>query len=222
MLGPIMQVTVSDALTIRLAPFAREDMGAFIQNGGMQSHTVLRYLSGIVQTLESEQEWYDKMRVDKTTLVWGIWDASNETPVLIGNTSLTHLQDFPMRKAESGSMIFNPDYWGNGIASAIHKARTWYAFTQMGMVRIRSAVLVPNVGSRTALMRSGYFVRSVERNVNFIDGQLVHMDKLECLNPSDEAWRRWWHGDRPNRTAVEARKVTRDALAWAEANVALL
>ncbi|HMR72685.1 MAG TPA: GNAT family N-acetyltransferase [Candidatus Saccharibacteria bacterium] len=222
MLGPIMQVKISDKLTIRLAPFAREDMGAFIKNGGMQSHAVLRYLSTPVQTLESEQEWYDKMRSDTATITWGIWDDSKKSPVLIGNTSLSHLEEFPLRQAVSGSMISDSHYWGKGIASAIHKARTWHAFSQLDLVRIKSAVLLPNIGSKKALSRSGYFVHSIERNVKFVDGQLLHQENMECLNPSDDAWRRWWHSERPSRAAIEAREVTRKALAWATTNVTLL
>ena len=118
-------------------------------------------------------------------------------------------------------MISDPAYWGRGIASAIHKARTWYAFQHMGLHRIMSAVLQGNVGSRKALSRSGYELVYVERNEQFVDGKLCHLDCLECLNPLEPFWSQWWHGERPPKKLVEARRCTLDALEWAEKNVTL-
>jgi RimJ/RimL family protein N-acetyltransferase len=119
-------------------------------------------------------------------------------------------------------MIFRKEYWGKGIASSIHKARTWFAFQHLGLHRVKSAVIQGNVGSLKALSRSGYSLVYVERNEQFINGQLRHLDCLECLNPSESFWNQWWHGDRPPKRALEARKCTQEALVWAEENVELL
>ena len=220
MFGPIMQVRVGK-LTIRLAPFAREDMGEFINNGGMQSHLTTRYLGRrISPTLEDEQEWFDRIRKDSARIAWGVWDVSPEgTPVLIGGSDLMNIVHDPLHQATSGSLIFRREYWGQGIATAIHKARTWYAFNELGLVRIKSAVMLPNIGSRKALERCGYFQHSIERNVKFSDGRLVHQENLECLNPSDAAWSLWWGSDEPSKLALSARAVTQEALAWASEHV---
>ena len=154
---------------------------------------------------EDEQEWYDKTRKDNASRAWGIWDESDETPKLIGSTALTRLEESPLRQMTSGSVLFDSSYWGRGIASAIHKARTWYAFNQLDLVRLKSAVLLPNVGSRKALSRSGYFHHSLERNETFVDGKLQHLENLECLNPSPHAWDRWWGNDEPTAEALAAR-----------------
>lgn len=223
MLGPIMDVRVNDTLTVRLAPFSREDAKQFVAAGGLQARSITRYLGlWFAPTEEQEQEWYDKAIKDEARLIWGIWDTSGKTPKLIGNTALVDLQVFPVRQMTSGSIITNKSYWGRGIGSAVHKARTWYGFKEFGLVRIKSAVMLPNIGSKKALARSGYFVHSIERNIQFTEGQFVHQENLECLNPSEHEWTRWWGDDAPSKEALAARKVTQEALAWADQNVTLL
>ena len=223
MLGPIMDMRVSGTLTVRLAPFSKEDVSALIKNGGMQRRTTTRYMGmNFSPTLETEQEWYDKIRTDAGYMVWGIWDASGDAPKLIGNTALTNLEEFPLRQMTSGSVIFDQTYWGRGIATAIHKARTWYAFTEMNLTRVKSAVALPNIASKKALAKSGYFVHSLERNTQFADGQFVHQENLECLNPNPLEWNRWWGSDTPSAEALAARTTTSQALEWARDNVTLL
>ena len=223
MLGQPMSVKIDSRLTIKLGPFTKDDMSRFIENGGMQNHSITRYL-GTHQalTIEDEHAWYDKVRADQASRVWGIWDTSGKTARLIGNTSLTRLKTDPLRQMVSGSVIFDSEYWGRGIATGIHKARTWYAFNQLNLVRIKSAVLMPNIGSRKALSRSGYFTHSIERNETFVDGELQHLENLECLNPAEHAWSRWWGSDEPTALALEAKETTLATLAWADQNVQLL
>lgn len=220
--GPIMRFQVGK-LTIELAPFAREDMALFIKNGGIQRFSINRYLAThIARTLEDEQEWYDSIRKNSTNLIWGIWLVEGDTRTLIGSSSLDHITSDHIRQATSGSLIFREDMWGKGIASAAHKARTWYAFHILGLHRIQSAVLHGNGGSLKALTRSGYDLVYVERNTAFVEGRLISQDNLACLNPNDPFWSQWWHGDRPPARALAARELTRGALAWAHEHVELL
>lgn len=230
--GPIIRFTVGD-LRIELAPLTKESVSEFVNlehGGGLQQRTVSRYLGmEWAPTAEDELEWFDKTRADKSSLVWGIWliedKDGTQTRTIIGNSALTNIDKDGhtrlVRQATSGSLIFRKEYWGKGIASAAHKARTWYAFEQLGLHRIKSAVIQANGGSRKALERSGYTLVYSERNEQFSDGQFHHLDCLECLNPSDLFWNQWWHGDRPSKAAREARALTREALAWAEENVEL-
>lgn len=226
--GPIMQFTVGE-LTIELTPLTRESMSEFVDiahGGGMQRHTVTRYLGRRqAPTLEDEYEWYDKARQANDQIIWGIWVIEGNGRTLIGSSGLHGLDTSGhtrvIRQATSGSMIFRPEYWGRGIASAAHKARTWYAFQHLGLHRIKSEVTQVNGGSSKALSRSGYTYAYTERNEVFVDGQLHHTDCFECLNPLDLFWRQWWHGDRPPAAALRARKLIREALNWAEQNVEL-
>ena len=218
--GPIMRFTVSE-LQIELAPLNREVMGEFI-NPGLQQVSVNRYLGRHnAFVLEDEQAWYDRTREDQSSMVWGIWLIEDEKRTLIGNSALTGITVDHIRQATSGSLIFKKELWGKGIASAAHKARTWYAFHEMGLHRIMSAVLHGNGGSLKALQRSGYDLVYVERNTAFINGRLIHQDNLACLNPNEPFWSQWWHGERPTSRAIAARKLTQEALDWAEKNVEL-
>jgi len=218
--GPIMRFTVGE-LQIEMAPLSREVMGEFIQPG-MHQASVGRYLGHHAAfVLEDEQEWFDRTRVDQTSIVWGLWLAEGDARTLIGNSALNAITTDHIRQATTGSLIFRKDLWGKGIASAAHKARTWYAFHELGLHRIMSAVYQGNEGSLKALTRSGYELVYVERNTAFIEGRLIHQDNLACLNPNDPFWGQWWHGERPSKRALEARQRTLEALAWAEANVTL-
>jgi len=226
--GPIMRLKVGE-FNIELAPLTRESMSEFVNlthGGGMQRYSVTRYLGRqIAPVLEDETDWFDKVRKDATSIVWGIWMIDGDNRTLIGNSSLNGIGEDGhsgfIRQTTSGSMIFRPEYWGKGIASAAHKARTWYAFQHLGLHRIKSAVIQGNGGSSKALGRSGYTYVYTERNETFVDGELRHLDCFECLNPLDLFWKQWWHGDRPPQTSLNARKLTLDTLKWAEENVEL-
>lgn len=219
--GPIMQFDVGE-LRIELAPLSKDVMGEFIKPG-MNQLSVSRYLGNhTAYVVEDEESWFEKTRLDKTVIVWGIWIVDGENRQLIGNSALTDITHGHIRQATSGSLIFRKEYWGKGIASAAHKARTWYAFHELGLHRIMSAVIQANGGSLKALQRSGYNHVYVERNTLFTDGQLHHQYNVECLNPSDPFWSQWWHGDRPAQRAVDARPLTIEALAWAKEHVELL
>lgn len=218
--GPIMRFKVEE-LSIELAPFAKGEMGEFI-SPGMNQLSVTRYMGHrTAHTLEDEEDWYQTVRQDKTKLVWGIWLIDGEKRQLIGSSSVFNITTDHIRQATSGSMIFRQEYWGKGIASAAHKARTWYAFHELGLHRIMSAVLHANGGSLKALQRSGYNLVSVERNTVFTGGQLHHQNNLECLNPFEPFWSQWWHGDRPTKRALAARRSTIDAMTWAKEHVEL-
>ena len=206
--GPIMQFMV-DGLLIELAPFSKDSMKEFV-SPGMQQYSVLRYLGmTTANTLEDEEEWYDRLRKDKERLVWGIWVVDGNERIIIGNTALTEIERGHVLQATSGSMIFRTEYWGRGIASAAHKARTWYAFHYLGLHRIKSAVLHGNHASLKALTHSGYTLVYTERNEKFVEGSLTHLDRLECLNPREPFWSQWWHGDRPSKAQQVARAKNR-------------
>jgi RimJ/RimL family protein N-acetyltransferase len=217
--GPKMSLSIGE-LTIEMAPLTKEVMGEFV--AGMQQYSVNKYLGHHwAPTLEDELEWFDKTRAAKDSLVWGIWVVKGDERILIGNTALTDIEKKHIHQATSGSMIFRKEYWGKGIASHIHKARTWYAFQHLGLHRVRSAVAHGNIASLKALEKSGYNRVYVERNTQYIDGELRHQDNLECLNSLDSFWADWWHSERPTAQALAARNLTREALKWAKDNVNL-
>jgi len=220
--GPIMRVPVGD-LTIELAPLTRDCMEAFIENGGMQSHTVTRFLGRrSAPTLENEIEWYEKVSADAHVFSWGIWVIDGDDRIVIGTSGLHDEQDWALNIWSSGSMIFRPDFWGRGIGTRCHMARTWFAFNQMRLDVIRSSALVLNGRSLGALKRCGYEQVGLRRNARFVDGHFVHEALLECVNPTPLSWRQWWQDERVPRAFQQARTRTLAACAWADQNVTLL
>lgn len=215
-------------MTIELAPLTRDSVGEFVNyehGGGLQRHSVTRFLDlRMAPVLEDEYEWFDRVRAAKTCVVWGIWHIENAERILIGVTSLDDIGEDGIsliRQATSSSLIFRPDYWGKGIASAAHKARTWYAFQQLGLHCIKSSTVRGNKGSSKALSRSGYVYTYTERNSHFVDGAMHHLRHYECVNPFDMFWSQWWYGEEAPSSAVEARQLAREAMSWAERNVTL-
>ena len=226
--GPIMRFKVEE-LAIEMAPLTRESVSEFINiehGGGMQRHSVTRYLERrLSPVLEDEYEWFDRKRASKEDIIWGIWLIENDARVLIGSSGIHDLGTKDagyIRQATSGSVIFRPEYWNKGIGSAAHKARTWYAFQQLGLHSIKSATISGNRGSSKALSRSGYMYSHTERNDHFVDGAMHHTRHYECLNPYDTFWNQWWGDDAPTAAAIEARQLAREAMSWAERSVELI
>lgn len=219
--GPIMQLEIND-LSLELAPLSKEIMGEFV-SPGMQQLSITKYLSRhTAPVFEDEVEWFERARTEKDSIVWGIYVMEDEKRTLIGSTSLMSITNQHTLQSVSGSLIFRKEFWGRGIASAIHKARTWYAFEHLGHTRIKSAVIHGNIASRKALEKSGYALVYVERNVEYIDGKLRHQDNMECLNPSDLAWKLWWGSERPTKQSREARQKTVEAMDWARTHITLM
>ncbi|HEU5121891.1 MAG TPA: GNAT family protein [Candidatus Saccharimonadales bacterium] len=226
--GPTMRLKVpqkdGSSLTVELAPLTRDVLERFVTNGGMQSYPVIRYLSRQTSpVLEDEIDWFDKARADEYSVIWGVWLVEANKRLLIGSSGLTHIEVGPtgIKQATSGVMIFDRAYWGKGITSYIHRARTWFAFTQLGLTRIKSAVIQANPASLRTLEKVGYTFVYVERNTNFTDGVLRHQDNLECLNPLEPFWSNWWGSDTPTAESQVARKLTEAALSWADTELIL-
>ena len=224
--GPIMKFKTATGIHVELAPFERDEVTQLTR--GQQQLGVLRYMgmANMAQTDGLEQDWYDKAAKKAKDVLWGIWVVEGKNRKLIGATSINeigpHVASQPnITQGTTGISIADTRYWGRGVASAAHKARTYFAFQQLGIIRLKSAVAQTNRASRIALERSGYSYVYTERNFQFVDGCYVHEDNLECLNPDDWAWRLWWGDDRPTRKAIEAREHTRQALAWVQQNVEL-
>lgn len=227
--GPKMRMKVPakegvSELTIELAPLTSAVMGEFVEGAGrLQSLEVTRFLGRrLSPVIEDEMEWFEKVRQSSESVVWGVWLIDGASRTIIGNTSLNEIETFPagIAQATSGVMLFRP-FWGKGIASYIHMARTWYAFSELGLTRIKSAVIQGNVASRRALEKCGYTQVYVEYNTCLVDGKLHAQDNLECLNPLDPFWSTWWGLRVPSETDCEARKKSLAALEWAKQHLEL-
>ncbi|MCI9888765.1 GNAT family N-acetyltransferase [Micrococcales bacterium 31B] len=124
-----------------------------------------------------------------------------------------------MRTATTWAGIFDARVRGHGVATVCHRARTWYLFAVLGLDALRSGHHHLNVASGRALARVGYVATGLQRNDNLVHGRFAHEMLVECVNPADAPWARWWGSDPVPAEFVAARERTRAALDWAAAHV---
>ena len=140
MFGPVMRFPIPSTSgeplgSLVLRPLTRSELPELIRDGnGFQSHDVTKTLARFRSyTIEDLGDWYDRTRGDDG-FTWGVAvehrGGSEET--LIGVTSLSpiDLSAFPV--ADTGLVLTDTRWWGKGIAGAVHKCRTVFAFEQAG------------------------------------------------------------------------------------------
>ncbi len=157
MYGVTMKVS-HNGLVVVLRALRKEDVPILVEH--FSSMKVHMYTKGIfAQTLENELEWYEKNRKDPDGVTWAIQPEENEFP--IGVTAL-HGINSRENSSSSGIIIWDPSWWGKGVASAAHLARTLFAADYLNRGTIRSSVRVANEASRRALERVGYTIWGTE------------------------------------------------------------
>lgn len=216
--GPRMQFAVGE-LTILMRPFRYDEAERFLV--GMQSQNVIETLGLYAgQTLENEQEYLERLREDKDAIGWAICVVRDDhTDGLAIGCSTLNL-DRQRQTASSGSVIFDRQWWRRGIATHAHKARTAFAFNQLGLLALESGFIKGNIGSNKALWRSGYEeTGGFQLRSKCVNGVWKPVTHMLCVQPSPLTWEYTW-GDQeiPDRFQ-SARERTRKALDWVHSNV---
>jgi len=224
--GPWMDIREGD-VHLRLGAIRREDARRFVSPEarlGVQSYEVLRYMRGVVQTEQSQEEWWDEASKAEKHMYWGVYVPGGEDEwTLVGLTLLLNFKS-DRRQAESGFILFDREHWGKRIASTAHLGRTLYAFRELDLLAIVSGVAAPNTGSSRALQGVGYVQTGISYSLDVLDGMVLDDVHYLLPNPADEAWRYFWR--RPDvdipEEFHEARKVTLAALQRAQQAVTYL
>jgi RimJ/RimL family protein N-acetyltransferase len=187
MFGYRMQVQASGT-SVEMRPLVPADAPAMTP--GLQSYEICRYLDSLRsgQTEADELAFIERARTDPDVHVWGIAVAG----VVIGCTSL----EVHGNRGTSGIVIYDHAWWGQGIASATHAARTLYACDVLDLMAIDSFVVQGNTGSRRALEKVGYAHTGVQYHFKVVRGRVCHADRFTLVNPSDRAWG-WFWGESP-------------------------
>lgn len=216
--GPRMRFTVGELL-ILMRPFRHDEAERFLV--GMQSLEVIGTLGLYTgQTLEDEQDFLQRLRENKDAIGWAICVVDEDHPdgLAIGCSTL-HL-DRPRQTASSGSVIFDRSYWRRGIAKHAHKARTAFAFNQLGLLSLESGYLQGNIGSCKALWHSGFEeTGGFKLRMKCICGTWQPVVDLLCVNPAPGIWEYAWGGMEVRENFLAARERTVRALGWATSNV---
>jgi RimJ/RimL family protein N-acetyltransferase len=167
-------------LSLILRPPKDEDIPRLVK--GMSDWEVKKYLGAKGAIIEStEREWVEKAAKDMDKMVWFIEPEGEE--FAIGNTALTHITNLS-GSCISGCMIWDKNWWGKGVASLAHIARTWFAGRQLGRSTITSEVYSPNHGSYKAIEKVGYIQTGVQLRVRFVDGKYIDKKIFTWLNPT--------------------------------------
>lgn len=177
MFGPKMRVEW-DGFGVSLVPF-KKDWAEHISDQ-MSSLEVNRYtLSNRGYSVEDEEEWIDRIRKDQTGISWAILPDGEELPV--GSTGLFGINEFGA--SSTGIIIWDKSWWGRGVASRTHLMRTWYAADVKNRNVIHTTCFVPNIGSRKALQKVGYFITGKHLCYGYSGGKYVDAYVLTWLNP---------------------------------------
>lgn len=168
------------------------------------------------QTLENETEWFEKNRKDPDSCLWLIQPDGYDLPV--GVTGLHGLVNLG-NSSSSGIIIWDPEWWGKGIASSAHIGRTFFAANFLNRFSIHSSVRTANNASRRALERVGYTVWGEEPCDDFRDGKWLSTYHLIWIRPDMANF--LFNGDIPERYIPGIEK-SKNALEIAKTEVVFL
>lgn len=160
--------------------FTKEDLPTLVKH--FSSMKVHMHTKGMfAQTLENETEWYENRRKDPTCCLWAIQPKGSEVPI---GVSGLHDLDNRENSCSSGIILWEPEWWGKGVASAAHLGRILFAANFLNRFTIRSSVRVVNEASRKALERVGYTVWGEEPVDDYRDGVWLDTYHLIWFRPS--------------------------------------
>ncbi len=215
MYGNPMRVSIEGSV-VTLKPMTEADLEGMVL--GMSSLKVRAWAGGIdVPTADEEREWLKRTAVSKDKYGWGIFPEGSDRAV--GSTGLNHL-DYRSSSCRSGIMIWDPTWWGKGIATRTHLARTLFAADWLGMKTIISEVRTPNEASLKALLRVGYAVTGRSHRNWLAEGRYYDTLLFTWVNPAHVAF--LYGGDPVPADVLEACEMAQKALEQARRCVEML
>ena len=216
MYGHRMELTAGE-LRIVMRPYSAGEATEAVD--GFQRYSVMQYLFPLwsAQTLADEEAFIERIRTDEHQVLWAVCVVQDGKEIPVGSTSIR----LDQKRGLSGIALYKKEWWGKGIASATHAARTVYAFDVLDLVAIDSKVILANGGSLRALEKVGYCRTGIDYHIKVVAGEVCHAVRLTLVNPSPRAWGYFW-GDTPVPPEfAAARAVTEQALEAARRNVVL-
>lgn len=161
--------------------------------------------------VKDEEEFLEQARVSRNEILWVVGlERENEAESIAG---ITRLASHRGNRFRSFTLLSNRALWNCGIATATHKLRTWYAFSELGANALNSSYIEHNVGSHKALERVGYVEIGRNWRAHLTGGQWRDEVLVACYNPASLALL-WPSGDVPILVANAVSK-TEAALVYA-------
>lgn len=185
MFGMTMEISLQGEI-VMLRAFDKDDLPGLVE--GFSSMRVNLYTNQLfAQTLENEYEWYDKVRKAPDEVIWAI-DPSGAGKA-VGVTAIHQIN--VGGSCTTGIIIWDPGWWGKGVATKAHLGRTLFAADYLNRLTISSSILVDNPASLKAVQKVGYMVvgrhpRTCQRQGRFIDSWALawlHPERISVLYP---------------------------------------
>lgn len=221
MFGFPMRISMKDGRVVIMRPLKEGEMGAVAQQ--ISSYEVCRYLTMRgAQSTEQELEWLKARYTEDNSFGWGVCLAEHNKDTTGRPIGMSGVNDIKNNRGESGVVLWDSSMWGTGIASAIHRARCYYAVNCHHLLAIDSGFFQANIGSGKALYRVGYAKTGITYHHHYTDGQPSHAQGLLWVNPTEHSWNYFWGDTEIPRKFLKARERAFTALGRAEQEVAFL
>jgi RimJ/RimL family protein N-acetyltransferase len=153
---------------VRLAVVQRDDAARYAE--WFSDPDFLRFMApqGIrPASVEDEIDWYENMRKDKNSYLFGIRTLTDDT--LIGNCGL-HRLDWRNRSAIFGIGIGDQAYWGKGYGTDATRVLMGYAFDELNLNRVELEVFDFNTRAQRAYEKVGFVHEGTRRQALFREG----------------------------------------------------
>lgn len=138
-------------------------------------------------TVDSIVRYIQTMNASQSNLLLGIFLGSRH----IGNIKLGPVDGqrdiFQHGTADLSIMIGDKSAWNSGYGTQAVEALTDHAFTEMRLARVEAGFYAPNVSSRRAFAKAGFFVEGVRRHRWILDGRRCDEILMARLRHADKS-----------------------------------
>ncbi|KAB0644098.1 GNAT family N-acetyltransferase [Burkholderia latens] len=151
---------------LSLRQLERADLDAWYAY--LSNPDVVRHTSWNLRSRDDLQPLFDGIESAHPDSIRRLAIVDDATGALAGTIGL-HTVSTANRSAEIAYDVA-PPYWGRGIASALCKRVTAWAFADGGFVRVQGVVLTTNAGSARVLQKCGYRYEGLLRAYRMVRG----------------------------------------------------
>ncbi len=141
------------------------------------------------KNLQTEESWIDGLYKDDRNIVLGI--ALRKSEKLIGSTGL-HGIDWKSRNAEFGILIGDKEEWNQGYGTEATQLIAEYAFTELGLNRLRLRVYEYNRRAIRCYQKAGFREEGILRQERYHGGRFWDVHIMGLLRAE-------WDAKRPKK-----------------------
>lgn len=166
-----------------MRPFSKEDVLAITR--WINDPAVREFISAFLpQTEKQEEEWVEKGSNEKNIVLC----VETKSGIPIGSMGI-HNIDWVSRKATTGAVIGEREYWGKGYGTDAKMQLLNYAFNVLNLHKICSDVIAYNKRSLYYSLHCGYKIEGRRRKHNFKNGKYWTLIELGLFK---EEWLPIW------------------------------